>query len=129
MPKAINWAESFYDEVLSEDCESDKLAIRPGSLYFDNSYYVVGDTVDIRVNGNIIRRGIITKNMELCKIQNLSEDILSGCKSTLRQKADVISFIREYYKQEADNNSKVTLIFYKNLPIENSLECDDPHLS
>ncbi|MEI7473284.1 MAG: hypothetical protein WCK67_00765 [bacterium] len=128
MPKAINWSENFYDEVIAEKNDEEVIAIRPGSLYFDNAYYVKGDPVEIRVGGNIVRRGIISQEMQLMTIDQLSDELLAKYKSTLRQKADVLSFISEYYKVDTALNSIVTVVFYKNLPLIERIEIDDPHL-
>ena len=116
MPKAVNWPESFYNEVLAEESSKEFIALRPGSLYFDNAYYQKGDIVDIRVNGNIVRRGLISDEMQLLKISGMSEELLSKGKTALQQKADVISFLKEYYQHEAVSESIITIIFYKNLP-------------
>lgn len=128
MPKAINWPELFYEEVLSEESSKEFIALRPGSLYFDNDYYKKGDVVDIRVNGNIVRKGIVSKEIELLKIEEISDALLSKCKASLQQKTDVIAFFKEYYKLESDFNSTVSIIFYENLPCDKSVHYDDPHI-
>ncbi|OGI19677.1 MAG: hypothetical protein A2287_03805 [Candidatus Melainabacteria bacterium RIFOXYA12_FULL_32_12] len=128
MAKAINWPEEFYDEVINEDLDRPKIALRLGTLYYDNGYYVNGEAVDIRVNHKIVRRAKIIDEMRIAKIKELSDDILSMYKSTLREKSKVISFLASSYNKTVDEEAVVTIVIYQNIPLESNEEIDDPHV-
>lgn len=128
MGKAINWPKEFYYEVIGEDTESAKIALRLGSLYYDNSYYCKGDVVDIRVDNAIVRKALITDDMKLMKIKELPNEILNMNKAVLRETTNVINFLSNRYEQPVNEDSIVTVITYKNLPKEKSDEVDDPHM-
>ncbi|OGI05372.1 MAG: hypothetical protein A2104_05180 [Candidatus Melainabacteria bacterium GWF2_32_7] len=128
MAKAINWPEEFYDEVINEDLDRPKIALRLGTLYYDNGYYVNGEAVDIRVNHKIVRRAKIIDEMRIAKIKELSDDILSMYKSTLREKSKVISFLASNYNKPVDEEAVVTIVIYQNIPLESNEEIDDPHV-
>jgi len=129
MAKAINWPLEFYEEVINEDSESKRIALRVGSLYFDNGYYVNGEKVDIRVNHKITRKAVIADDLQLYKIKDLSEDFLLMNKSSLRSKPRIISFLSNNYNQQIDEETVVTVVQYRNLPMENSEIMDDPHVN
>jgi len=128
MAKAINWPEEFYEEILSEDSNSLKLALRLGSLYFDNAYYADGDVVDVRVNHKIVRKARIVGDSRLSKIKDLTAENLSMCKNLLRNHADIANFLANNYNQVVDQDALVTVITYKNLNKEEAEIIDDPHL-
>jgi len=86
MGKAINWPEQFYDEVISENSDDVRIALRLGSLYYNNNYYEPNEVVDIRVNHKIVRRGVIVDNMKLMPIRDLDEDLLKKYKKELNDK-------------------------------------------
>lgn len=127
MAKAINWPKEFYDEVISEDMESVRIAIRPGSLYFDNCYYTPDEVVDIRVDHKIVRQGIIVGDLELVKIKDISDENLAKYKKSMSNKKDLIDFLSKNYNQQINDEDEVTLITYKNLEIA-APEDDDPHM-
>lgn len=127
MGKAINWSEEFYSEVINEDCETCKIALRPGTLYYDNGYYVKNEIVDIRVNHKFIRKAEIIENMKILKIKDLSNEFLLFYKKDLRRKPDIIDFLANYYKKPVNMDTIVTIITYKNLPVELADGQDDPH--
>ncbi|EKE02861.1 MAG: hypothetical protein ACD_20C00322G0004 [uncultured bacterium] len=128
MAKAINWPQEFYDEVINEDMDTPRVTLRLGTLYYDNGYYVNDETVDIRVNHKIVRKGRIIDEMSIAKIGELSDDTLSKYKSTLRDKSKVIDFLASNYKQPVDEQTVVTIVTYKNIPFENDEGIDDPHV-
>ena len=128
MAKAINWPQELYDEVINEDMDTPRVALRLGTLYYDNGYYVNDETVDIRVNHKIVHKGRIIDEMSIAKIGELSDDTLSKYKSTLRDKSKVINFLASNYKQPVDEQTVVTIVTYKNIPFENDEEMDDPHV-
>jgi len=129
MAKAINWPEEFYDEVMSEDSQTPKIALRIGSLYYDNGYFVPGEVVDIRVNHKAERRARIADEMFLSKIKDLREETLSMYKNRLKTAQSAAEFLKSNYMQDIDDESHVTVITYINLPFENEAGVDDPHLS
>ena len=129
MSKAINWPIEFYEEVLNEDCETPKIALRLGSLYFDNGYYLPDEIVDIRVDHKIVRQGKIVGEMKLLKIDDLNEETLNQYKSSLRQNSEVLNFLKKNYNKPVDEKTEVTVITYKNLPVEKQEITDDQHIS
>ena len=127
MAKAINWPEQFHEEVLAESTDSPKIALRIGSLYFDNGYYVNGEIVDIRVNHKIVRKGQIQDEMRLSQIKDLSADEVKSYKTPLQDKSNIIDFLSNNYNQPVNEETFVTVITYKNLPLEAVDVHDDPH--
>ena len=127
MAKAINWPKEFYEEVISEDMESVRIAIRPGSLYFDNCYYTPDEVVDIRVDHKIVRQGIIVGDLELVKIKDISDENLAKYKKSMSNKKDLIDFLSKNYNQQINDDDEVTLITYKNLEIA-APDDDDPNM-
>ena len=127
MAKAINWSKEFYEEVVLEDMESPRIAIRPGSIYFDNGYYTDKEIVDIRVDHKVVRKGIILGELELKKIKDISNEDLAKYKKGMSNKKNLIDFLSKNYNQHINEENEVTIITYKNLEITPS-EDDDPHM-
>lgn len=127
MAKAINWPRELYDEIVLEDMTSPRIAVRIGSIYYDNKYYTDKEIVDIRVNHKIARKGVIFGEMKLSKIKDISDENLAKCKKSMRKKIDLIEFLSKNYNQQLNEESEVTLITYKNLDIVPFLD-DDPHM-
>ena len=127
MSKAINWSKEFYDEVVSEDMESARIAIRPGNIYYENGYYTPNEIVDIRVDHKVVRKGIILGDLKLMKIKDISDESLAKYKKSMSNKQDLINFLSKNYNQQINEDNEVTLITYKNLEMEVS-EYDDPHM-
>lgn len=128
MSKAINWSQEFHEEILSEDSSSLKLALRLGSLYFDNAYYADGDIIDVRVDHKIVRKARIVGDSRLSKIKDLTAKDLSMCKKLLRNHASVAHFLANNYNCVVGENDIITVIRYKNLNKEEAEIFDDPHL-
>lgn len=127
MAKAINWPKEFYDEILYEDMESEKIAVRLGSLYFDNGYYTDNEIVDIRIDHKVTRKAVILGDMKLLKIRDISDEDMPKYKKSMQNKPDLINFLSKNYNQQVNEDSTVTLITYKNLDIV-PFEDDDPHM-
>ena len=127
MAKAINWPKEFYNEVILEDMDSPRIAIRPGSSYYDNSYYTPNEIIDIRVDHKVVRKGIISGDVKLLKIKEISDEDLAKYKKSMGNKTDLINFLSKNYNQQINEDNEVTLITYKNLEIVPS-ENDDPHM-
>jgi len=127
MAKAINWSKEFYDEVISEDMDSPRIAVRLGSIYYDNGYYTDKEVVDIRVDHKVVRKGIIAGDVKLMKIKDLSGEDLAKYKKSMENKSNLINFLSKNYNQQVNEDSEITLITYKNLDIVPS-EDDDPHM-
>lgn len=117
MAKAINWPQQFRDEVIAEDTEQARCALRLGKLYFENRYWVPDEVVDIRVNHRCIRKGIVVGDLRQCAIRDLSDEDLRCQKKTLQTQAAIIQFLAETYSQPVDENTLVTIVTYKNLPV------------
>jgi hypothetical protein len=129
MAKAVNWPEEFYEEVMNEDCGKQKIALRIGSLYYEHGYFVPSEVVDIRVNHKAVRKASIDAEMYLSKIKDLSEETLSKYKKRLQTAREIAEFLKNNYNQEITEESIVTVITYINLPFENEVGVEDPHLS
>ncbi|MDD3013959.1 MAG: hypothetical protein PHC34_09685 [Candidatus Gastranaerophilales bacterium] len=127
MAKAINWPQEFYEEIINEDSDNLKIALRIGDLYFNNGYFVDGEIVDIRVDHKIIRKALIIDDLKLYKIKDLPDNIVSLNKDRLKSKSEIISFLTNNYNQPVDEETSVTVITYKNLPFEKRDIVDDPH--
>jgi len=127
MAKAINWPHEFFEEIINEDSENPRIALRIGDLYFNNGYFVNGEIVDIRVNHKVVRKAVIIEDLKLCKIKDLPENIVLMYKNRLRDKTEIVSYLAENYNQPVDEETSVTAIKYKNLPFEKSDTVDDPH--
>jgi len=127
MAKAINWPQEFYDEIMSEDMNSQRAALRLGSIYYDNGYFTPNEIIDIRINSKITRKAQIIGGMKLSKIKELSENDISRYKKSLQSKAEIIKFLSENYKQDVTEDSTVTVITYRNLDLILP-DDDDPHM-
>lgn len=130
MAKAINWPKQFRDEIIAEDSEHERIALRLGTLYYENQYWVPDEIVDIRVNHLKIRKGKVTRELRQCMIQDLTRDDYVRLKKTLQNVEAIIQFLSETYQQPVQADSFITLVAYQNLPIvpEDMETQDDPHM-
>ncbi len=130
MAKAINWPLQFRDEVIAEDCEQERVALRLGELYYQNRYWVPDEVVDIRVNHKKIRKAVVQGDLRQCAIGDLTDADLARQKSTLRSREALIRFLAETYNQPVNEQSLVTIVTYKNQPVvpEEMETQDDPHM-
>src|ERR1044072_289824 len=99
MAKAINWPLQFRDEVIAEDCESERCAFRLGNLYYENRYWVPDEVVDIRVNHKKIRRAVVIGDLRQCALKDLSPEDLRRQKQALQTHEAVARFLSETYSQ------------------------------
>ena len=127
MAKAINWPKEFLSEIMSEHSGIQRIALRLGSIYFDNGYYAPDEIIDIRVDHKIVKKGQIIGDMKLLKIKDISDDLLSLNKSGLKKKENTITFLSKNYEQQVDENTTVTVITYINIPSHLDDQVDDPH--
>lgn len=127
MAKAINWPEEFRDEILSENTESRRIAVRLGSIYYDNGYYTDNEVIDIRINHKVTRKAVISGEPKLLKIKEISDEDMSKYKKSMPNKPDLIKFLSENYNKQVNEETEVTLITYKNLDIVPAKD-DDPHM-
>ncbi|MDD3014779.1 MAG: hypothetical protein PHC34_13845 [Candidatus Gastranaerophilales bacterium] len=127
MAKAINWPQELYEEIINEDSDNPRIALRIGDLYFNNGYFVDNEIVDIRVDHKIIRKAVIIDDLKLFKIKELPENLILFNKNQLRSKFEIISFLSRNYNQPVDEETLVTVVTYRNLPIEKKDVLDDPH--
>lgn len=118
MAKTINWDENFEHEVLSEDCDGTKVAFRLGRLYYDNEYYQKGDVVDIRVNQIFVRAAEVIDTLKIFKINELNSDIFKMSKSSIKNQKDLVNYLRHKHNKNIDDNELVTVVKYKNKPID-----------
>ncbi|MCE3235063.1 MAG: hypothetical protein K0Q50_1243 [Vampirovibrio sp.] len=130
MAKAINWPLQFRDEVIAEDNQSEHIALRLGSLYYENRYWVPDEVVDIRVNHKKIRKASVIGDLRQCPIRDLTDEDLNRLKQPLRNHEAVARFLAETYDQPVDLNTPVTIVTYRNhllVPEEMEVQ-DDPHM-
>jgi hypothetical protein len=117
MAKAIHWPLQFRDEVLAEDCETVFCAFRLGRLYFDNQFWVDGEIVDIRVNHLKVRKAVVVGELVLCKLSELTTEMLAAQKTPLQTLEASIQFLASNYNQSVTEETLITVVFYKNLPV------------
>jgi hypothetical protein len=129
--KAINWPGQYRDEVIGESEEALCSAFRLGRLYYDNRYWVDGEEVDIRVNHKIIRKAVVVGELKCCPIRELSAEDYAGQKNGLKTAEAVVSFLAENYNQPVTPETEITVVYYKNKPIDpDHMEVqDDPHMA
>ena len=119
MAKAIHWPEGFQDAVLAEQPDTVYCAIRPGTLYFDNHYWVDGEIVDIRVNHEKVRKGMIVGDLKCCAIGELSPAELEKHKPGIQTPAAILEHLNFRYPDGPFSlDSKITLVYYKPLAAE-----------
>jgi len=128
MPKAINWPPEFLDEILNENPDDTKTAIRLGSLYYDNDYYKSGDIIDIRVNHKVERTAEIVDSLKLCKIEELTTSDIAEFKKNFDTQEKIAEFLEKTYNRSVKNDTMVTVIKYKNFPIREMDDLVDPHM-
>lgn len=130
MAKAINWPPAFRDDLLAEDSESLRIALRLGELYYENRYWVPDEVVDIRCNHKKIRKATVVGDLRRCPLRELTEEDLGRLKPSLRTRPAVAAFLRETYGQPVDEDTPVTIVTYRNHPLvpDEVEEADDPHM-
>jgi hypothetical protein len=128
--KAINWPAQFRDEVIGESEEGLRAAFRLGRLYYDNRYWVEGEEVYVRVGHKIIRKAVITGDLKCCPIKSLDAEDYAAQKQSLKSTADVVRFLAETYDQPVTQDTEITIVYYKNLPLDPEIMeiQDDPHM-
>jgi hypothetical protein len=117
MAKAIHWPLPFRDEVLAEDCVQERIALRLGRLYYDNRYWVPDEVVDIRVNHKKIRQAQVLGDLRQCAIRDLTTADFQRLKKTLQTRQAVIDFLATTYNQPVHEDTLVTIVTYRNLPV------------
>lgn len=117
MAKTINWPQQFLETVKAEDTDTVKCALRLGTLYFDNQYWSEGEVVDIRVEHQIVRQGQIVGDLKACTIAELSPEDLEAYKQGFQSPQEIIQLLERTYNKPVDENTVVTAVYYKNLPI------------
>lgn len=117
MAKAINWPKEFRDEILQENKDEIKIALRIGPFYAECGYYEENDIVDIRADEEILRKASIPCPPKVTTIKNLATSDLYRLKEVLRDKDSIVNFLSKTYNKEVDENSEITVITYKNLGI------------
>lgn len=130
MAKAINWPQKFRDDVIREETDELQCAFRLGSLYFDNHYWSDGEEILIRVNHKVIRKAKVVGDMKKCALKDLDARDLEMHKPGVKTVDEVIQYLAQTYKQEVDPETVITVVYYKNLPIDPEIMEveDDPHM-
>lgn len=130
MAKAINWPREFRDEVLSEDTTKTHCAIRLGTLYFENQYWVPDEIVDVRVNHLKVRKARIVGELKQTRVGDLGTSEFSALKKSLQSIDAVRTYLAQNYQQPVTPESLITVVFYQNQPLvpEEIELADDPHL-
>jgi hypothetical protein len=128
MAKAINWPLSFREEVIQEDTDSVHLALRLGDLYYQNRYWVEDEVVDIRVNHKVIRKGVIVGDLRQMPLSQFTSEDFALLKSSLKDLSALQSFLSQTYQTEVTPETAVTLVTYRNLPVNPDEVEDDPHM-
>lgn len=130
MAKAINWPLAFREEVLAEDSQSERLALRLGNLYYHNHYWVPQEEVDIRVNHKKVRKAVITQELRQCPLEALQADDFQKLKASLQNLEALIQFLAQTYNRSVSASSLVTVVTYRNSPVipEEVEMDDDPHM-
>ena len=126
MAKAIHWPASFdgvhyRDEVLAENQTTLHAAVRLGTLYFDPPFWTPGEEVDIRVNHKVLRRGIVEGNLWSGPIAELPEGTYPLLKSNINDSQTLCAFLHQAYQQPVNAETIVTVVYYRNLPIDPEL--------
>lgn len=117
MSKAINWPEKYAEEILKENKNEIKIAIRLGTLYDENEYYKQDDIVDIRTGDKILRKAQIACPTKTTKIKNIATSDLYRLKGDLHSNDSIVKFLTDTYNKKVDEETTVTIITYKNLDI------------
>jgi hypothetical protein len=130
MAKAINWPPAFREEILGEDAETERIALRLGDLYYQNRYWTPDEEVDIRVNHKKIRKAVIVGDLRQCAIRDLEPEDFRRQKRALQNRDAVLGFLAETYHQPVNEDTRVTVVTYRNRPVipEEVEAADDPHL-
>ncbi|MDX2085829.1 MAG: hypothetical protein SFZ03_10635 [Candidatus Melainabacteria bacterium] len=130
MAKAINWPLPFRDEILKEDCLTERIALRLGTLYFDHQFWVPGEVVDIRVNHLKVRKAIVVQPVRKTTPAQLTPEDFKRLKTGLTDTEAVVHYLRKNYNQPVDEQTPLSVVAYKNLPVvPDEIEvADDPHL-
>lgn len=118
MAKAINWPKQFREAILAEDSQSVFCAIRLGELYYEGQYWVSGEEIDIRCNHLKIRRAVIVDDLKLCRIQELLVEDLTKFRAGIDTVPLVVQYLADTYNQPVNENTVVTVVYYKNLPMD-----------
>lgn len=117
MSKAINWPEKYKEEILNENKNEIKIALRLGTLYDENEYYKQDDIVDIRTGDTILRKAQIACPTKTTKIRNIATSDLYRLKEDLHSNESIVKFLSDTYNKVVDEDTTVTIITYKNLDI------------
>lgn len=130
MSKAINWPAAYRQTVLEEDTDTLRCAFRLGRLYYDHTYWVDGEEVDIRVNHKIIRKGVIVGALKCCPISQLAPADFAAQKAGVQSIDEAVAFLTQTYNQPVTPSTEVTVVYYRNCPLDPEiLEVeDDPHM-
>ena len=128
MAKAINWPLSFREEVIQEETDSLHLALRLGDLYYQNRYWVEDEVVDIRVNHKVIRKGVIVGDLRQMPLSQFSSEDFALLKSSLKDLSALQNFLSQTFQTEVTPETAVTLVTYRNLPVNPDEVEDDPHM-
>lgn len=127
MAKAINWPAPYRTEILEESTEQLCCALRLGNLYFEGRFWAPDEEVDIRCGHLRVRRGKVVGDMELKTLGQLEQRHFKALKTDLNSVEALIAFFKTHYDADVSNDDKVSVVFYKNLPINpEHMDAPDP---
>lgn len=118
MAKAINWPAQYRAEILNEALNRACCAVRLGTLYLDPPYWVPEEEVDLRAGGLVVRRGVVQGELKGCLLGELTPDDLTRLRSDLTTHQALITFLQRQYNQPVSLQSPVTVVYYRNLPVD-----------
>jgi len=117
MAKSINWPSQFLEAVQAEPQQVSFIALRLGSLYYDNQYWVPDEVVDIRVNHQVIRKGQVVAPVRLTTVGALTPREFEQLKVPLKTVLAVIEYLQHTYQPEdpVTEQTIITVVEYTNL--------------
>ncbi len=117
MAKSINWPSQFLETVQAEPQQVSFIALRLGSLYYDNQYWVPDEVVDIRVDHQVIRKGQVVAPVRLTTVGGLTLTEFEQLKFPLKTVAAVIDYLQHTYQPEdpVTEQTTITVVEYTNL--------------
>lgn len=117
MAKSINWPSQFLETVQAEPQQLPVIALRLGTLYYDNQYWVPDEVVDIRVDHQVIRKGQVVAPVRLTTVGALTPTEFEQLKHPLKTVTAVIDYLQQTYQPEepVTEQTTITIVEYTNL--------------
>lgn len=127
MAKAINWPRTFRDDLLAEDTQTLRTAVRLGTLYAEHGgYWQAGEEVDIRCHHRRLRRAVIQGPVSVYAIGELPEAVRAGLPPALRLPDALVAYLSHTYGQPVSRHTRVSVVQYYHRPVvPEAVEADD----